>query len=203
MKIKSTLLALVILPLAATHTLADVIVTPGNPYSIERSDLLGVASVSPGYPTYNQTSFSLFFSNDLYQSPPDDLRIYLYENPGDASPVYTIFGSSQNAPNLTISSTMVQMHRAPGTLWHDGTGKIEVEALSGSVNVDRLFLDIGITGTSFTKYMEAVPEPGSLALLLVGAGALCHYRRRRVPTINFANPSATPERESMGTNRRF
>lgn len=203
MKMKSALLALITLLSTAAGSLADFIVTPGNPYSVVRNDLLGVADVSPGYPAYNLTSFSLVFIDNIYQSPPDDLRIYLYENQGDASPVYTIFGPDQNAPNLTVSSTQVNMNRAPGTLWHDGTGMIKVEALDGSVKIDHLFIDVGISGTSYTRYIEAVPEPSSLALLLIGAGALRHYRRRRNTAIVFPRRSAVPALESLGNKSRF
>ena len=203
MKIKSVLIALATLFLTAIDIYADAIVSPGNPYSLVSNNLLGVADVSPGYPTYNLTSFSIFFSDDLYQSPPDNLRIRLYENPEDITPIYTIFGPDQNAPNLTVTSTRIFMNRARGTLWHDGTGKIEVEALEGSVKVEHLFLDIGISGISYTNYIEAIPEPSSLALLLIGAGALHRYRRRRSTSIILAKPSRLRETESPGINSRF
>lgn len=175
---------------------SDFIVNPGETYTLTFTNLPLLTDVFPGYPTYDQSSYHLYFSGDLYQNPPDSILIRLYEDPADISPLYSIFGPSANAPNLSVSPTKISMTYAPGTLWHDGSGRIEVEVLAGSVNIDHSYFDLGFNSISHTAYVEAVPEPSSLALLVIGSGALYRLRRRktndiRIPTCTIESPPET------------
>ena len=136
-----------------------------------------MVSISPGLPAYDDYSFTLALRDNLYNNPPDNIRIRLFEEPGDVSPVHNIFGES--VPNLSVSPSQITMFQVPGTMWYDRDGRVEVEVLAGSINVHHLFIDLGEGQASYSSYIEAIPEPGSVALMLVGSGFLCGYRRHR------------------------
>jgi hypothetical protein len=157
---------------------AGVLLGPGDTYTYPFTSLQDVAAISPDLPAYDDYTFELHFSGILYSKPPDDIRIRLFEDLEGSVPVHEIFGES--VPNLSVSPSRIRMYRVPGTLWFDRTGRIEVEVIAGSVNVDHLFIDLGPGQASYSSYIEAVPEPGSATLLLLGAAALIqHVRARR------------------------
>ena len=161
----------------AKLTFAGVMLGPGETLTYTFTSLPEVVSISPDLPAYDDYTFELHFAGDLYNNPPDDIRIRLFEGLSDVIPVHTIFGES--VPNLSVTSSRVRIYRVPGTLWFDRTGKIEVEALAGSVNLDHFLIDLGPGQISYSSYIEVVPEPGSLALTLIGATGLMYYRRIR------------------------
>ena len=161
----------------APSAFSDVMLGPGDTYTYSFTSLEDALGVSPGLPSYDDYTFELHFSGDLYNNPPDNIRVRLFEDPGDTAPVHNIFGES--VPNLSVNSSRIRMWRVPGTLWFDRTGRVEVEVLDGSVNVSHMFIDLGPGQASYSSYIEAVPEPGSLALALIGAGGLLQYRRVR------------------------
>lgn len=170
-------IALSVLSLLPGSSFSDLLLGPGDTYVYSFSMLPDVVSVSPGLPVYDDYSFTLSLSGDLYNKPPDDIRIRLYEDPADLVPVHNIFGES--VPNLSVTPSNITIFQVPGTLWFDRTGRVEVEVLAGSVNVHHLYIDLGPGQISYSSYIEAVPEPGSLALTLIGAGGLFQYRRRK------------------------
>ena len=125
------------------------------------TSVYGRHGLPPDYPPYNDYSFTIGFNNDLYDSNTDDLRIRLYEEPTDSTPYLAIFDPGQIAANVFTSPTYVKQTQASGTLWYDYTGKMEVEVLSGSVQLDYVWIQLGPGGGSFTGQIDAVPEPNA------------------------------------------
>lgn len=162
---------------AASSTLADVMLGQGETYTYRFMTLEAPPWLSPGLPPYDDYTFALNLSGDVYNKPPDDIRIRLFEDPDGLIPDHEIFGES--VPNLSVSPSRIAMTEVPGDLWFDYTGRIEVEVLAGSVNITHMNIDLGPGDQFYSSYIEAVPEPGSLAMLLIGAGGLLQYRRAR------------------------
>lgn len=155
----------------------DVLLEAGETYTFRFMTLEAPPWPSPGLPAYDDYSFALNLSAYLYNNPPDDIRIRLYEDPDGAVPSHDIFG--ENVPNLSVMPSRIAITEVPGTLWFDHTGRIEVEVITGSINITHMNIDLGPGQLLNSAYIEAVPEPGSLALTLIGAGGLIHYRRAR------------------------
>jgi len=174
-----------LLALSLSGSYSDLLLGPGDTYIYSFISLPNVVSISPGLPVYDDYSFSVVLSGDLYYKPPDDIRIRLYENPGDIIPVHDIFGES--VPNLSVTPSNISILEVPGTLWFDSTGRIEVEVLEGNVNLHHLYIDLGPGPVSYSSYIEVVPEPGSLTLVLIGTGGLLSYRRSRCRKDSFWN----------------
>lgn len=167
-------------------TNADVIVGAGETYTLQFNEFPYIlASASPGYTPYNDFSFTLGFNSaDLFDDGIDDIRIRLYEDPLDITPVYTLFEPFVLMPNLTKLPQRVSISSVSGSLWYDYTGKIEVEVLSGSVQVDYINIDLNPGSSSLYTSFDAIPEPNTFALLIIGSGALYRYRKSRTRAWN-------------------
>lgn len=177
MKKKTARLLAIILAMIPLVSIPDVMLGPGETYVYSFTSLPEVVWASPSLPAYDDYSFTLALSGDLYNNPPDNIRIRLFEEPGDASPVHNIFGES--VPSLSVSPSQIMIAQVSGTMWYDRDGRVEVEVLAGSINIHHLSIELGEGQLSFSSYIEAIPEPGSVALMLVGSGLLCGYRRHR------------------------
>lgn len=182
MKTKICLLASIVL-LACSH--ADILLTSGQIYTLDISEISEwVAWSSPDYPSYNDYSFTIGFNNDLYNSDTDELRIRLYEEPTDTTPYLTQFEPGQLALNILSSSNVISQTSTFGTLWHDFTGKLEVEVYAGRVQLDYVRIGLGPGSSSLTAQVDAIPEPSSFGLLVIGAGLLV-YRHKKHRTKKF------------------
>jgi len=177
MKCRVIWVVVFLLALSRSSSYSDWLLGPGDTYIFSFTSLPEVVSVSPGLPVYDDYSFTVVFSGNLYYKPPDDIRIRLYEDPDDLVPVHDIFGES--VPNLSVTPSNISILEVPGTLWFDRTGRVELEVLEGSVNLHHLYIDLGPGQVSYSSYIEVVPEPGSLPLILIGTGGLLSYRRSR------------------------
>ena len=178
---RTTVCALIFIFLSAiTH--ADILLNAGETCTLDIGEIEDwVISASPDYPSYDHYSFTLSFSSDLYDSSSDDLRIRLYEETSDTTPYLTLLKPGTVAANFSTEPAQIGQFQVGGSLWHDFTGKIEVEVLSGSVQLDHLSVRVG-DSVVFRGQMDVIPEPSSLALLAVGAGALYRYRRNQKKT---------------------
>lgn len=177
MKINVKWFPVLVLAAAPMVGKSDVMLGPGDTYTYSFTQLEDSIWLSPGLPPEDDYSFKLYLSGQLYNNPPDNIRIRLYEEPDDLVPEHTIFGES--VPNLTVKSSQISMIEVPGTLWFDRTGRVEVEVLAGRINVDYMIIDLGPGLSSSSAYIEAIPEPNSLALAFLGTGGLLYYRRTR------------------------
>jgi len=192
---------LIVLVSMTPVSFSDVMLGPGETYTYSFTTLQDVLGASPGLPAYDDYSFTLSLSGNLYNNPPDNIRIRLFENPSDIVPVHDIFGGS--VPNLSVSPSKIKINQVPGTLWFDRTGRVEVEVLAGSINIDHLFIDLGEGQLSYSSYIEAIPEPSAMALLLIGAGALQGYRRRRNPKQEKRIATGKPSDTKFNSEERF
>lgn len=149
---------------------ADILLSAGESHSMDLSDIdMWVIWSSPDYPHYNHYSFTLQFSEDLYDENTDDLRIRLYEDSEDTTPFLTLFEPGTIAWNLSVDPTYIKESNLGGSYWHDYTGRIEVEVISGSVQLDHLSVHFGPSGGAYHGQMDVVPEPSSFALLALSS----------------------------------
>ena len=135
-----------------------------------------VVSASPDLPSSQYFSFTFQFSSDLYDSENDDIRIRLYENSSDETPFLTLFEPDQlvDTLNLTVTPSIISK-----LTYFRTVERIDLEVLNGSVLVDHVYLGRGESNVGWATNMDAVPEPSSAILLVVGAGILYRYKKHR------------------------
>ena len=173
MKFTKFILIGFIIPL--TQSVADLALGPGDTYTLNMSDLSNwVISASPGLPSSQYFSFTFRFESDLYDSESDNIRIHLYESSSDETPFLTLFEPGQLVPNLTVTSSTISQ-----LTYFRTVERIDLEVLNGSVLVDHVYLGRGENNVGFATNMDAIPEPSSAVLLVVGAGVLYRYRNNR------------------------
>jgi hypothetical protein len=175
MKLTKVILAILVLPL--TQSVADLALGSGDTYTLNMSDLSSwVISASPDLPSSQYFSFTFQFSSDLYDSESDDIRIHLYESSDDEIPFLSLFEPAQlvDTLNLTVTPSIISK-----LTYFRTVERIDLEVLSGSVLVDHVYLGRGENHVGFATNIDAIPEPNSVALLIIGGAGVFYTRRRK------------------------
>jgi len=103
------------------------------------------------------------------------ISVTLYEDSLSETPFYQSFTTNSGLLGVGYQGA----RNTSDMKWSDKQGIIKIDAIKGSIGFESASATTIIGGEYFTA---SIPEPNSVALLVIGGGVMYHLRRKRFPT---------------------
>ncbi|NOU36437.1 MAG: PEP-CTERM sorting domain-containing protein [Kiritimatiellaceae bacterium] len=150
---------------------AGLILSPGDSFDFEFNSISSVESAPLFYPS---ASYS------LKEESPNTLLFTVFDGDINGSEIFSLPMSGG------LGGGVVGLEFPSGSYWWPTLkGALRVEVLTGTIELDSFTVTTKI-GSQYYEQTYAVPEPSSIALFLLGTGALLlrrnNFNKRIQPT---------------------